>query len=75
MVDEEERQRVNPFEWERAFPGVFKQGGFDAVIGNPPYVDIKGLPLFEVSYYFSKYSSSTNRINLFSFFIEKDHFR
>ena len=71
VVDEEERQRVNPFDWQRAFQQVFKQGGFDAVIGNPPYVDIKGLPLFEVSYYFSKYSSSTNRINLFSFFIEK----
>lgn len=29
---------VKPFNWQRAFPEVFKQGGFDAVIGNPPYV-------------------------------------
>jgi len=36
-IDPAERRRVNPFEWERAFPGVFAQGGFDAVIGNPPY--------------------------------------
>ena len=37
VVDEEERRRVNPFEWQHAFPQVFARGGFDAVIGNPPY--------------------------------------
>ncbi|NLG04203.1 MAG: hypothetical protein GX567_10295, partial [Clostridia bacterium] len=34
--DEEEIQRVNPFDWQRAFPHIFAEGGFDAVIGNPP---------------------------------------
>ncbi|MEE0943326.1 MAG: N-6 DNA methylase [Methanobrevibacter sp.] len=28
---------VNPFNWEHEFPLVFANGGFDAVIGNPPY--------------------------------------
>jgi len=28
---------VNPFDWNRAFPDAFKSGGFDVVIGNPPY--------------------------------------
>ncbi|MGH2964472.1 MAG: Eco57I restriction-modification methylase domain-containing protein [Solirubrobacterales bacterium] len=27
-----------PFHWELEFPEVFDQGGFDAVLGNPPYV-------------------------------------
>src|SRR3989344_5001599 len=27
-----------PFNWEEEFPEVFKQGGFDVVIGNPPYI-------------------------------------
>lgn len=26
------------FTWETAFPGVFAEGGFDVVLGNPPYV-------------------------------------
>ena len=43
LVDEEERQRVNAFHWQSAFPQVFAQGGFDAVIGNPPYVRIQAL--------------------------------
>jgi type I restriction-modification system DNA methylase subunit len=37
VVDEAERRRVNPFDWRSAFPQVFAKGGFDAVIGNPPY--------------------------------------
>jgi methylase of polypeptide subunit release factors len=26
------------FDWQAAFPEVFVQGGFDVVVGNPPYV-------------------------------------
>jgi predicted type IV restriction endonuclease len=37
FADEEERYRVNAFDWQTAFPQVFTAGGFDAVIGNPPY--------------------------------------
>jgi hypothetical protein len=29
--------RINHFDWHGAFPKVFAEGGFDAVIGNPPY--------------------------------------
>jgi len=35
--DYEEQLRINVFDWQSGFPAVFKQGGFDAVIGNPPY--------------------------------------
>ncbi len=48
--DEEERRKVNPFDWEAEFPEIMKPapagrkqgtGGFDAVIGNPPWVFTK----------------------------------
>ena len=32
-----EEKKIKPFNWQQAFPNVFKQGGFDVVIGNPPY--------------------------------------
>jgi len=38
----EELQNIKPFNWEKAFPKVFADGGFDVVIGNPPYVGEKG---------------------------------
>lgn len=60
------------FIWKEEFKEIFDKGkGFDAVIGNPPYVDIKALPASLVDYYFSKYSSANNRINLFALFIER----
>jgi len=40
-MSEEERRKIIPFDYERAFPQVLKQGGFDAVIGNPPWDRIK----------------------------------
>lgn len=38
LLDDEERYRINVFDWEAAFPEVFSgdNPGFDAVIGNPP---------------------------------------
>jgi hypothetical protein len=35
--DPEEMKRVNPFDWNAEFPEAMKAGGFDCVIGNPPY--------------------------------------
>jgi len=42
----EELERVNPFDWEHAFPEVFDESrpngaGFDVVVGNPPYVKLQ----------------------------------
>jgi hypothetical protein len=37
FLDEEERYRINVFDWQAEFPEVMQDGGFDAVIGNPPY--------------------------------------
>ena len=37
----EQIERINPFDWEETFPEVFEDGGFDIVIGNPPYVKLQ----------------------------------
>ena len=70
-LTQEEIDRINPFDWEKEFPGVMSLGGFNVIIGNPPYVDIKSLPKLEVRYIFLKYHTANNRINLFGAFIEK----
>lgn len=59
------------FKWEEKFEDVMKEGGFDVVIGNPPYVDIKQLEPSIVKYFFSKYSTVENRMNLYAVFVEK----
>ncbi|MDD2774218.1 MAG: TaqI-like C-terminal specificity domain-containing protein [Elusimicrobiales bacterium] len=36
-LENEALRKVNPFDWSEAFPEIMQSGGFDAVIGNPPY--------------------------------------
>ncbi len=36
-----EQERINAFDWRPAFPEVFERGGFDVVLGNPPYVKLQ----------------------------------
>ena len=36
-ISDEEKYKINAFDWDVEFPEVFKAGGFDVVIGNPPY--------------------------------------
>ena len=37
MPDTDELRWVNPFDWEKEFPEAMQAGGFDCVIGNPPW--------------------------------------
>lgn len=39
LYDEEQKERVNTFNWEEKFPKV--KDGFDVVVGNPPYVKLQ----------------------------------
>lgn len=36
-LDEEARYKLNAFDWHLEFKPIMDAGGFDAVIGNPPY--------------------------------------
>ncbi|MHB8775816.1 MAG: Eco57I restriction-modification methylase domain-containing protein, partial [Bellilinea sp.] len=58
MFDSEEQYRVNAFDWRAAFPQVFRDGGFDVVIGNPPYGPLNNngqLAYFEEHYHHQDY--------------------
>ena len=71
LIDDAEIAGELAFDWEKEFPQVFENGGFDIVVGNPPYVDIKSLNSVEVKYYFKRFLTTENRVNLYSIFIEK----
>jgi adenine-specific DNA-methyltransferase len=36
-LNAEDEQRLNPMNYEDEFPAVMRAGGFDAIVGNPPY--------------------------------------
>jgi hypothetical protein len=66
----EERKRVNSFDWSLEFPQVMKAGGFDVVIGNPPYVRQESLK-DQKEYYQSRYAVYQGTADLYAYFIEK----
>jgi hypothetical protein len=46
-LDRDELLAANPFDFTQAFPEVMREGGFDLIVGNPPYVRIQTLAEFE----------------------------
>jgi len=122
LLDDEERYRVNVFDWHAEFPQIFRrrtspgelheaaaaspsdytlpgvplhgsysypkkkpeeaapppapsepewEGGFDAVIGNPPYVRIQGFPANQIRYLTTHYRAATGNCDLYVSFIER----
>ncbi len=79
--DADERERINAFDWQAEFPEVFSRGGFDVVVGNPPYVKLQNFrrvhgdmaeflrrPIAESGQYTS---TQTGNFDLYLPFIEK----
>ncbi len=120
LLTDEERYRINVFDWQKEFPGIFRrklatgelresasplddsmpgvplhgsygykkmksekavpppariesewEGGFDAVIGNPPYGAFAGAA--ESNYFREKYRSPANSLDTFLLFVERGH--
>ena len=59
------------FNWEKEFPQVFAKGGFDVVIGNPPYVRPRSVDDKQLVYFKQAYAVAENQIDLYQLFIEK----
>jgi len=60
------------FDWHKEFPQVFENGGFDVVIGNPPYVFAREkVSELEKEYYTKHYKSAKYQVNTYILFMEK----
>jgi hypothetical protein len=72
LFDREDTLRLNAFDWQAEFPETMARGGFDAVIGNQPYVLLQTLdqrPVFD--YLAKRYRAAKYKIDTYQLFIEK----
>jgi hypothetical protein len=75
LLDEDECYRINVFDWQAEFSGIMKAGGFDAVVGNPPYIFTRnqGIDELEKSYFYNHYRHQSSQLNTFGIFVEQCH--
>ncbi len=80
-----EEKLLNPFDWYsegtfnkgmkkiigRGFPEIMKNGAFNVVIGNPPYISIEELTKKQGDYFLKNYQTTKGRLNTFSLFLER----
>ncbi|MDM8548612.1 N-6 DNA methylase [Desulfobacterales bacterium HSG2] len=59
------------FKWKEEFPEIMKNGGFDVVIGNPPYVQSRAIPDAHKTFYYQNYETAEYQLNTFGLFMEK----
>lgn len=72
LIDDETIAGDKAFVWEKEFPQIFAKGGFDVVIGNPPYVLMQPSNTDEkILDYFKTFEVASYKIDLFHLFFEK----
>jgi type I restriction-modification system DNA methylase subunit len=69
LPDAEELRRVNPFDWAAEFPEATRAGGFDCVIGNPPYG--ASISASEEQFLRKQFETSTKDLDTYPLFMER----
>ena len=72
LIDDSEVAGDKAFDWIKEFPDVFAKGGFDVVIGNPPW----GAKMGELEWKFIKENHKdiiVRMVDSFMFFIDKSY--
>lgn len=74
LIDDDKVAGKKAFNWHKEFADIFEAGGFDVVVGNPPYVDsesmTKNVPE-ERNWLTKQYETARGNWDLYILFIEK----
>jgi type I restriction-modification system DNA methylase subunit len=71
LIDDPAVAGEKAFNWQKEFPQVFAKGGFDAVIGNPPYVKLETIRQTSIELEQSNFITFDKRGDLYVLFVEQ----
>ena len=72
LIDDPKIAGEKAFDWKKEFPTIFEKGGFDVIVGNPPYVLCQPSNTSEtVLNFYKNYKVASYKIDLFHLFFEK----
>lgn len=71
LIDDSKVAGDDAFNWNKAFSEIMKAGGFDVVVGNPPYVRAELLGEDQIKFFKKDFSVFNPSLDLFGYFYEK----
>ncbi len=72
LIDDVSIAGNKAFNWHSEFVDVLVEGGFDVIIGNPPYVSTKQIPQSDREFYWNRYGSIlSSEMDLYQLFLFK----
>ena len=73
LIDDPNIAGNKSFDWQQEFADIFKNGGFDVVVGNPPYVNARTMDTVDRKYLNNTYSELQGSYDLYVAFLLKAH--
>ena len=73
LISDPEVAADKAFDWQAEFPQVFERGGFDVVIGNPPYVQLQSMGAMSDVYAACGFESYNKSADLYCLFTERGY--
>lgn len=70
LIDSKSVAGNKAFKWENEFPEIFKDGGFDVIIGNPPYVRVQFLNHIQIDWFKKNKKVAHKRVDISLMFFE-----
>jgi type I restriction-modification system DNA methylase subunit len=71
LIDDPKVAGDDAFDWNKSFAEIMQAGGFDVVVGNPPYAYRKAINDIDKIYFKEMYKSYEGNYDLYKFFMEK----
>ena len=70
LIDDKKVSEDKAFSWKSEFKEILDNGGFDIIIGNPPYIRVQELKYKDIDYLKSSYLVAHERLDISIIFFE-----
>ena len=67
----EEERSLNPCDLTTVFSRIMGQGGFDVIVGNPPYVRPHHVPAVQKTYFWRRWTVYTGKADIYACFMQR----
>jgi len=71
LIDDRTVVDYKAFKWRNEFKEIMDGGGFDIIVGNPPYIRNTELPIKDKEFFTEKYSSTHKQYDIYILFFEQ----